>query len=93
LAIATPDGRFSLTDAGRLEGSRVLRSDRLWQVFLSKYGESAALCSDLDADDVDRQLPADLLASLERELVEQNLWPAALPQPQPTGPAKDRGTR
>lgn len=80
-----PGDRFRLTDRGLRDAARVVRTHRLWEMFLIDQAHVAADHVDRDADALEHILSSDIIHRLERRLVELGRWPhaASLPPPSP----------
>ncbi|MBA4119465.1 MAG: hypothetical protein C0513_02015 [Isosphaera sp.] len=91
--IAPAAGGFVLTKDGRLAAARVVRSHRLWELYLIEQADIAADHVDRDADQIEHILPQAVIAELEDRLVAQGRLPApagahAVPEsPHPIGAA------
>ncbi len=60
--------RWRLTDAGVAEAERVVRTHRLWELYLIEFADIAPDHVDRDADEIEHVLPPDLLRRLEERL-------------------------
>lgn len=70
-----PDGSFRLTRYGLGEAARIVRTHRLWELFLT---QEAAIASDhvhRDADEIEHVLPREVVARLEVQLREEGRLP------------------
>ncbi len=86
--VESVDGmRYRFTEAGLEEAVCVVRTHRLWEVFLIEEAHVAADHVDRDADSIEHVLGAEEVRHLERRLVEMGRWPkeAPLPPPSPHG--------
>jgi manganese/zinc/iron transport system permease protein len=94
-------GAVRLTEDGLRRAADVVRSHRLWELYLIDQASIAEDHVDRDADTIEHFLPANVVAQLEARLDEAGRWPkgSALPpasphviQPQPeTPPAQPDG--
>ncbi|MEK6702308.1 MAG: iron chelate uptake ABC transporter family permease subunit [Planctomycetota bacterium] len=78
LVEAGPEG-FLLSPSGQAAAVRVVRTHRLWEVFLITHAHIAADHVDRDADQIEHFLPAETLAALEAKLVESGRTPLGVP--------------
>lgn len=62
-----------LTRAGYVEGARLTRQHRLWEMYLITYAEIAPALVDRDADDIEHVLEPEVIDELEDLLEEQKL--------------------
>ena len=71
--MATSDGqqRIRLSRSGRVEGARILRNHRLWEMYLIRHADIAPSHVDRDADQIEHMLPPDLVRELEEALEQQ----------------------
>ncbi|MBW3542174.1 MAG: metal ABC transporter permease [Planctomycetes bacterium] len=60
-----------LTSAGLERGAQLVRSYRLWELFLVEHAETAGNYADLDLDTIDEKLPRELVRELEGRLLEE----------------------
>jgi len=60
--------RVRLTSAGRSEAQRLVRTHRLWELFLIRGAQIAPDHVDRDADTLEHLLPAELVEQVETEL-------------------------
>lgn len=72
---------FRLTDAGLAAAADVVRTHRLWEMFLISEADIAADHVDRDADEIEHFLPADLIGRLEAKLVAAGRWPRSAQVP------------
>lgn len=81
---------WRLTDDGRAAAARVVRSHRLWELYLIEQADIAADHVDRDADQLEHVLPAPVLAQLESRLAQDGRLPATtlavVPSPHPLSP-------
>lgn len=63
--IAGSAGRLGLTAAGRIEAARIVRTHRLWELWLIDEARIAVDHVDRDADDIEHLLPASLVARID----------------------------
>lgn len=62
------DGRLRLTEPGLLRAARVVRSYRLWQMFLSEHADQHGVFVELDVESADERLSSSLIEELESRL-------------------------
>ncbi|MFN5662023.1 MAG: metal ABC transporter permease, partial [Planctomyces sp.] len=81
---------WRLTEDGRAAAARVVRSHRLWELYLIEQADIAADHVDRDADQLEHVLPAPVLAQLESRLAQEGRLPATtlavVPSPHPLSP-------
>ncbi len=81
---------WRLTGDGQAAAARVVRSHRLWELYLIEQADIAADHVDRDADLIEHILPAELLAQLEARLAQEGRLPerqlAVVPSPHPIPP-------
>ncbi|NOT00986.1 MAG: iron chelate uptake ABC transporter family permease subunit [Phycisphaerales bacterium] len=77
----TSDGHFRLTDRGLLEAVGVVRTHRLWEMFLIEQAHIATDHVDRDADSIEHVLGADIIRDLEDRLVQLGRWPHGTARP------------
>jgi manganese/zinc/iron transport system permease protein len=83
-------GAYRLTARGQEEARRVVRTHRLWELFLIRHADIAPDHVDRDADMIEHVLPAETVAKLEEELAAMGRAP--LPEsPHPVTPTAKRG--
>lgn len=75
-----PEG-IRLTESGLKEAKRLVRSHRLWELYLITYADVAPSHVDRSADDIEHVLDAKLVARLEAKLLHQNSSPPVPPSP------------
>ncbi len=81
--IASPKiDNYRLTDSGRRRAAELERGFRLWETFLTEHADLAGSYLDLDAESVDRVLPAPMIAELEQLLRARGRWPRGLGEAQ-----------
>jgi len=68
-----------LTQPGLTEASRIVRTHRLWELFLITQADVSPDHVDRDADQIEHVLPAELIERLEKRLAEEGRLPAAIP--------------
>ncbi|MGB0716574.1 MAG: metal-dependent transcriptional regulator, partial [Phycisphaerae bacterium] len=68
LVVSLPGNRVALTAWGKVEGNRLLRNHRLWELYLIRHADIAPSHVDRDADEIEHVLPSDLIYELERAL-------------------------
>lgn len=83
--------RWRLTERGRERAARLVRSHRLWEMYLITHADIAPSHVDRTADEVEHVLGKELVARLEAELGARGLAPGspgapAPPSPHSTGP-------
>jgi manganese/zinc/iron transport system permease protein len=61
-------GEYSLTEQGQREAQRAARAERLWQEYLVVEPDEAGGLISLDYESVDRELPPEVIATLEQRL-------------------------
>ena len=61
-------GEYSLTERGQREAQRAARAERLWQEYLVVEPDEAGGLISLDYESVDRELPPEVIATLEQRL-------------------------
>jgi manganese/zinc/iron transport system permease protein len=59
---------FRLTAAGEVEAARMVRTHRLWELYLIRHADIAPSHVDRDADQIEHVLGSDLVAELEAVL-------------------------
>jgi manganese/zinc/iron transport system permease protein len=69
LLVAVGD-EYQLTSAGLEAASRVVRTHRLWELFLVEQAAVAPDHVDRDADQIEHVLPASIITSLEARMME-----------------------
>lgn len=69
---------FRLTPAGRRRAAQLERGFRLWELFLTEHADLAGSYVDLDAESIDRVLPATMVSELEAKLRARGHWPRGL---------------
>ncbi len=79
LITLTPSNNWLVTSKGQVEGKKVARNHRLWEVYLITYADIAPSHVDRDADMIEHVLGSELVAKLE-SLLEQSK-PIASPHP------------
>ncbi len=62
------DRGFRLTAAGQVEAARMVRTHRLWELYLIRHADIAPSHVDRDADQIEHVLGSDLVAELEAVL-------------------------
>jgi manganese/zinc/iron transport system permease protein len=62
------NGGYSLTEAGRRDAARIVRTHRLWEHFLTTQADIAPSHVDRAADDIEHVLSDELVRELETEL-------------------------
>jgi manganese/zinc/iron transport system permease protein len=62
------DGRLRLTEPGLVRAARVVRSYRLWQMFLSEHADQHGVFAELDVESADERLSSSLIKDLETRL-------------------------
>lgn len=77
--------RYTLTEAGRAAAARVVRTHRLWELFLVQQAAIAPDHVDRDADEIEHVLPPELIADLEARLAAAGRLPAVPMSPHPLG--------
>jgi manganese/zinc/iron transport system permease protein len=78
----TRDGdRVALTTEGREHAQGIVRTHRLWELYLVTYASIATDHVDRDADTIEHVLPAHIIVELEARLREDGRLPAALAVP------------
>lgn len=91
--VARAGDGYVLTERGWSEAVRLVRTHRLWELYLIEHAHIAADHVDRDADQIEHVLPATLTVRLEATLRERGLLPesevppeGAVPEsPHPTG--------
>ena len=78
LVVGKADG-FALSQRGQTAAARVVRTHRLWEVFLITQAHIAADHVDRDADQIEHFLPPETLAALEAKLAESGRIPLGVP--------------
>lgn len=81
---------YRLTPRGVEEAYRIVRSHRLWEMFLMHEAELAVEHVDRDADVLEHHLPESVVAQLERLLREHGREPALPPSAHPLEPDRER---
>lgn len=72
-----------LTEIGLKEAKRLVRSHRLWELYLITYADIAPSHVDRSADDIEHVLDAELVAKLEAKLLNLDSIPAVPRSPHP----------
>ncbi len=85
------DGRWRFTEEGRLEGQRICRNHRLWEMYLIHYADVAASQVDRDADRIEHVLGVTLVRRLEELLDAQQAEPSVPASPHPLVTITDAG--
>ena len=67
LVEARGDGRYQLSPRGAAEAARAARNQRLWQAYLAHSLDLSVEDVHLDIGDIERSLPPEVVARLERE--------------------------
>lgn len=70
-------GFWNLTEAGRIEATRMVRNHRLWELYLITHADIAPSHVDRDADMIEHVLGPVMVASLEKLLVKKPEVPAS----------------
>lgn len=70
---------FALTEAGQSAAKRVVKTHRLWEIFLITEADIAADHVDRDADQIEHVLSPETLASLEAQLADAGRVPLGVP--------------
>jgi manganese/zinc/iron transport system permease protein len=80
-----------LTAEGVTAAANIVRTHRLWEVFLIEEAHIAADHVHRDADEIEHVLPHAVVERLERKLVQSDRWPTgtALPPPSRHDPQLD----
>jgi manganese/zinc/iron transport system permease protein len=65
------EGGVKLTERGAALASRVVRSHRLWEIYLIEFADRSPHRVDRDADDIEHVLGPETIADLERLLTER----------------------
>lgn len=68
-----------LSPIGQTAASRVVRTHRLWEIFLITQADISPDHVDRDADQIEHVLPAEMLETLEAKLAESGRLPLAVP--------------
>ncbi|MEX0718670.1 MAG: metal ABC transporter permease [Planctomycetaceae bacterium] len=71
--------RWMLTKAGAVAAAQAVRNHRLWELYLIHYADIAPSHVDRDADRIEHVLGPEIVAELERQLVEREPRLAAIP--------------
>ncbi len=74
-----PGEQLRLTEQGLIHAARVVRGYRLWQLFLSEHADQHASFAELDVENADECLPAELVKSLEARLAAEGRLPRCAP--------------
>lgn len=91
-AVEREGERWRLTDAGIAEAERVVRTHRLWELYLIEFADIAPDHVDRDADEIEHVLPPELLRRLEERLVAGAHVVEPIPaSPHPLGHGHDAG--
>ncbi len=67
--------RFRLTESGVEQAASVVRSHRLWELYLIDQASIPADHVDRDADTIEHFLPSEIVQQLEARLSESGRWP------------------
>lgn len=85
----TSPGHYALTAEGTIRSLRVVRSHRLWELYLINYADTAPSVVDRGADQIEHILDDEMIGRLER-LAEEHATGVYLP-PSPHGPRPHGG--
>ncbi|MGF1573402.1 MAG: iron chelate uptake ABC transporter family permease subunit [Sumerlaeia bacterium] len=80
--LENPNG-ITLTQTGLREAKRLVRSHRLWELYLITYADVAPSHVDRSADDIEHVLDAKLVARLEEKLLQLDSAPPVPRSPHP----------
>lgn len=85
--------RVDLTSAGREHAMQIVRTHRLWELYLVTHASIASDHVDRDADTIEHVLPAEILQQLEARLREDGRLPGSLvpASPHAVAPASRAG--
>ncbi|HLP83527.1 MAG TPA: iron chelate uptake ABC transporter family permease subunit [Phycisphaerales bacterium] len=91
--IVREDDRVDLTSAGREHAMQIVRTHRLWELYLVTHASIASDHVDRDADTIEHVLPAEILQQLEARLREDGRLPGSLvpASPHAVAPASRAG--
>jgi len=81
---------FALTRKGQDAARAMVRTHRLWELFLIRRADIAPDHVDRDADQIEHLLPADVLAELEETLVARGRMPVEPPRSPHTLPGGEQ---
>jgi manganese/zinc/iron transport system permease protein len=70
--------RVALSPEGRKQAQAIVRTHRLWEVYLVTHAAIATDHVDRDADTIEHVLPAEIIAELEARLREDGRLPAVV---------------
>jgi len=88
--------RYTMTSSGWAQAAEIVRTHRLWEMFLISRADVAADQVDRDADRIEHVLAPETVAMLELELIASGRAPKgvpASPHPEPNGnPARKAGS-
>jgi manganese/zinc/iron transport system permease protein len=71
LVVEYGDGGVKLTERGAIAACRVVRNHRLWEIYLIEFADRPPSRVDRDADNIEHFLGPEIVARLERLLVER----------------------
>lgn len=71
-------GEYSLTEQGEREAQRAARAERLWQEYLVAEPDEAGGLISLDYESIDREVPPEVLATLEQRLAAAGRLPRVI---------------
>lgn len=71
--------RIALTEAGREQAQTIVRTHRLWEMYLVTYASIATDHVDRDADTIEHVLPAHIIGELEERLAADGRLPTGVP--------------
>jgi manganese/zinc/iron transport system permease protein len=74
---STIPNQWRLTEKGYAEAAQVVRSHRLWELFLVQQASIASDHVDRDADEIEHVLTPSILTELENQLKQDQRWPSS----------------
>lgn len=77
--IASTGGAYVLSARGQQAAARVVRTHRLWEIYLITHAGIAADHVDRDADEIEHVLSSEIVAELEARLAEAGRLPIGTP--------------
>jgi manganese/zinc/iron transport system permease protein len=91
LVVDYGDSGVKFTERGAIAASRVVRNHRLWELYLIEYVDRSPSRVDRDADNIEHFLGPEIVAHLERLLVERDSPNRVPPSPHEIRPAAGGG--
>jgi manganese/zinc/iron transport system permease protein len=75
-----PGESFRLTEQGLQGAANIVRTHRLWEIYLVEFAAVAADHVDRDADEIEHMLKPELLSQLEARLHAEGRFPQGMPK-------------